>query len=155
MSKTQESKTMIVIYDKANTCSLPYIEGEGKTSGVRFYKFKPGNNNIEPKVWDAIKEEILKTGGEEKLEHYMRNIKLKAMEGTRRGGVTDLSTEEFLKVIENTMTVPELENYKELEKGKTKGNQNKEVLKAIDAQLKVVKKADKELEDAQEGNSGS
>ena len=124
---------IVVIYDKANRLTLPYKNPEGK-GGLTMCILNPGKNHVGVGVWKAIKE----MQGEENWAHLSRHFQIKEIEGSERGSVSDLETSAFLDIIENTFTLPELENYDILERNKKTGEVRKGILAAIKKQIKKV-----------------
>ena len=122
---------MIIIYDKANTLTLHYVNEDGK---VQKLKFVPGKNEIESKIWDAISEYNAKN-----MEHYERYLHPLNEEAAGDGDLDyhALNAREVNELIENTMEVSELEGFRASEKAREKG-QRASVLKSIDKQIRAI-----------------
>ena len=132
---------IIVIHKKANRLTLPYKDPKGK-GGMRMCILNPGKNLVGISVWKAVKE----MAGEEDWAHFSRHFNVKEVEGSERGDVSSLETSEFLDIIENTFSLPELENYLNLENNKPEGKPRKGILTAIKKQVKEVKETAADLE---------
>lgn len=130
---------MIIIYDKANTLSLPYVD---EAKAVKYVKFVPGKNEVEKKVWDAI----LEYNGS-RFDHYGRFLRPLNEEAAGDGEIdyTALSVKELAELIENTMDVDALIAIETAEKLRDKPR--KSVLKDIDKQVEAITKFEKSVED--------
>ena len=132
---------IIVIHEKANRLTLPYKDPNGK-GGMKMCILNPGKNHVGIKAWKAIEE----MQGEENWAHLSRHFQIKPIKGSERGDGSSLETSDFLDIIENTFTLPELENYLNLENNKPEGNPRKGILTAIKKQVKEVKETAEDLE---------
>lgn len=130
---------MIIIYDKANTLSLPYVD---EAKAVKYVKFVPGRNEVEKNVWGAI----LEYNGS-RFDHYGRFLKPLDEEAAGDGDIdyTALSVSKLSELIENTMDVDKLIAIETAEKLRDKPR--KSVLKDIDKQVEAITKFEKSVED--------
>ena len=130
---------MIIIYDKANTLNLPYVHESG---AVKYYKFVPGKNEVEKKVWDAIVEY-----NGTRFDHYGRFLRPLNEEAAGDGDIdyAALKPKELSELIENTFNIDELIIIETAEKGREKGGR-KSVLKEIDKQIEIISKEEAKLE---------
>jgi hypothetical protein len=130
---------MIIIYDKANTLSLPYVD---EADAVKYVKFVPGKNEVEKKVWDAI----LEYNGS-RFDHYGRFLRPLNEEAAGDGDIdyAALNVKELSDLIENTMDVDALIAIETAEKLRDKPR--KSVLKDIDKQVEAITKFEKSVED--------
>ena len=121
---------MIIIYDKANTLNLPYTD---ENKNVKYYKFVPGRNEVEQKIWDAIVKY-----NEVRFEHYGKFLHPLNEEAATDDGLDydALSAKEVSTLIENTMDISELASLEAAENGRDKPR--KSVLKDIDKQIKAI-----------------
>jgi hypothetical protein len=122
---------MIIIYDKANTLSLPYVD---EKKGVKYFKFVPGRNEVEKNVWDAI----LKYNGS-RFDHYGRFLRPLNEEAAGDGDINyaALNVKELSELIENTMDIDQLGAIEAAEKSREKG-ERKTVLKEIEKQIEAI-----------------
>lgn len=120
---------MIIIYDKANTLTLPY-DDNGR---VRYIKFVPGKNEVASEVWESVKEY-----NTVRMEHYARYLKPLNEQAAGDDGIKydELSAAEVQELIENTMEISELEEIRSNENKRDKPR--KSVLNAIDKQVKAI-----------------
>lgn len=130
-----------VIHEKANRLTLPYNDPKGK-GGLKMCILNPGKNLVGISVWNAVKN----MAGKEDWAHYSRHFQIKEVKGSERGDVSTLETSEFLDIIENTFSLPELENYTNLEKNKKSGEARKGILTAIKKQIKEVEATKADIE---------
>jgi hypothetical protein len=130
---------MIIIYDKANTLNLPYVDED---KGVKYFKFVPGSNEVDSKTWEAI----LEYNGS-RFDHYGRFLKPLDEEAAGDGDIdyTALSVSKLSELIENTMDVDKLIAIETAEKLRDKPR--KSVLKEIDKQVEAITKFEKSVED--------
>lgn len=129
---------MIIIYDKANTLTLHYVDENKK---VQKLKFVPGKQDVESKIWDAISEYNAKN-----MEHYERYLHPlnEAAAGDDGLDYDALNSREVGELVENTMVVAELEGFRVSEKAREKGPRAT-VIKAIDKQIKDLNAFDKKV----------
>ena len=129
---------MIIIYDKANTLTLHYVNKDKK---VQKLKFVPGKNEVESKIWDAISEYNSKN-----MEHYERYLHPLNEEAAGDGDLDyhALNSREVGELIENTMDVAELEGFRASENTREKGPRAT-VIKAIDKQIKALDAFDQKV----------
>ncbi|MCK5318358.1 MAG: hypothetical protein KAJ55_10600 [Anaerolineales bacterium] len=123
---------MVIIYDKANTLSLPYTDESG---AVKYVKFVPGKNEVAKEIWNAIVKY-----NETRMEHYCRFLRPLNEEAAGDGGIdyAKLSVKELSELIENTMDVGELGD---IEKAETQRDKpRKSILKEIDKQIEAISK---------------
>ncbi len=123
---------MIIIYDKANTLNLPYVD---EVKGVSYYKFVPGENDVEKVIWDAIKE-YNKT----RMEHYERFLLALDEKAAGDGGIdyAALSVKDLCELIENRMDIDKLAEIESAENKRDKPRQS--ILKAINKQIEAISK---------------
>ena len=138
------AENIVVIYDKANTLSLPYVTGEGKKRAVKYFKFVPGKNVVSKEVWDAINAEL----GEDRMANHSRYLKPSEVEVTEDGGI-DLDSvknaNDMCDLIENTMNLDELGKIEAYENNRDKPR--KSVLSAIEDQINEIEKFNKQVEE--------
>lgn len=131
----ERQETVIVINNKAGILSLPYsVKGR-----VRYQDFMPGKNEIAADVLEAVKEAV----GEAKWDHYSRHIKIQleiSEEGIELG---DLTVNDAKTIIENTMSIEELNSFLDSE---SEGKNRTGVKKAIEAQIEILEMKKKEEE---------
>jgi hypothetical protein len=132
---------MIIIYNKANTLSLPYVDEAG---AVKYVKFVPGEQEVEKKVWDAI----LEYNGS-RFDHYGRFLKPLDEKAAGDGEIdyAALSPSKLSELIENTYDVEKLIAIETAENGREKGGR-KSVLKQIDKQIELIGKEEAKLEES-------
>ena len=123
---------MIIIYDKANTLNLPYTAESG---AVKYYKFVPGENDVEKVIWDAIKEY-----NEKRMEHYERFLHALNEEAAGDGSIdyAALSVKDLCELIENRMDIDKLAEIEAAENKRDKPRQS--ILKAINKQIEAISK---------------
>ena len=142
----KSAETIVVIYDKANTLSLPYVTGEGKKRAVKYFKFVPGKNVVPSEVWDAINAEL----GEDRMANHARYLKPSEIEVKEDGGIDFDSIKnatEMCDLIENTMNLDELARIKVYEDNRDKPR--KSVLSAIEDQIGEIEKFNKAVKDGE------
>lgn len=131
---------MIVTYGKANTLTLSYVEGEGKTRAVKLFKFVPGENQIKTEVWEKIKETILsRPKGEAQLDHYLTHLNPLEEAGNAPDGSVDysaLNARDLAELIDNTMNLDRLSAIEDYENETDRPRST--VLKAIEKQRKAI-----------------
>ena len=128
---------MIVIYKKPTTISLPC----GKK---QFHKFMPGQNKIDPELWEAIQEEM----GEERFANYALDFKVLSEVKAESGKIIgkevktslDVNANEAIELVKAITTIEDLKAY-------TEGEHRVSVLKAIEAQKEIFVEHDKKDED--------
>ena len=130
---------MIIIYDKANTLNLPFVD---EVKGVKYFKFVPGRNEVDSKTWEAI----LKYNGA-RFDHYGRFLRPLNEEAAGDDGIdyAALNVKELSELIENTMDIGELGEIEAAEKSREKG-ERKSVLNAIEKQIEAITAFDKKIE---------
>ena len=131
---------MIIIYDKANTLNLPYSD---KNGAVKYKMFVPGRNEVDSKIWDAIKEY-----NEKRFDHYGRFLHALNEEAAGDDGIdyAALNVKDLSELIENTMDIDQLGEIEAAEKSREKG-ERKSVLKEIEKQIDKLSAFDKQIED--------
>ena len=133
---------MIVIYDKANTLTLPYID---EKKSVRYVKFVPGRNVIESAIWALVKE-----CNEARFEHYDKYLHALNEEaaGDEHIDYAALTVRELDELIDNTFEVGELGDIEAAEKGRDTPRTT--VLKAIDKQVEKISNTEARLAESRE-----
>lgn len=123
---------MIIIYDKANTLNLPYIDESG---AVKYFKFVPGENEVAKTIWDAIKEY-----NEVRMEHYERFLHALDEVAAGDGGIdyASLSVKDLCELIENRMDIDKLAEIEAAENKRDKPRNS--ILKAINKQIEAISK---------------
>lgn len=131
---------MIIIYDKANTLTLPYSNEKGN---VKYVKFVPGRNDVDSEIWNAI----LKCN-KKRFEHYGKFLRALDEEAAGDNGIdyAALSVKDLSELIENTYDINKLGDIEAAEKSREKG-ERKSVLKDIEKQLDALSAFDKKIED--------
>ena len=131
---------MIIIYDKANTLNLSYVNEEG---AVQFKMFVPGRNEVDSKIWEAIVETNKK-----RFDHYGRFLRPLNEEAAGDDVIdyADLNVKDLSELIENTMDIDQLGEIEAAEKSREKG-ERKSVLKEIEKQIDKLSAFDKQIED--------
>jgi hypothetical protein len=121
-----KGEQMIIIYDKANTLSLPYLDGKQ----IKYVKFVPGTNDVDSDVWENIKEY-----NETRFEYYDKFLHALNEEAAGDGELDyeALTAREVATLIVNEMDVANLEKLRELENERDKPRVS--VLKEIDKQI--------------------
>ena len=129
---------MIIIYDKANTLNLPYVD---EVKGVSYFKFVPGKNEVDSKTWEAI----LEYNGS-RFDHYGRFLRPLNEEAAGDNGIdyAALNVGETSELIENTMDVDSLIAIETAENQRDKPR--KSILKAIDKQVEAITNFEKKVE---------
>ena len=119
-------KKVIVINQKAGILSLPYfVSGKPK-----YQDFMPGKNEVDAEILEAVKE-----ANEESWDHYSRHLKEEVEVSGESFDVSLLTVNEAKTIIENTMSVSELEGFMEAESG---NKDRKGVKDAIEAQIEIL-----------------
>ena len=131
---------MIIIYDKANTLTLPYSTEKGN---VKYVKFVPGRNDVDSEIWNAILR-----CNEKRFEHYGKFLRALDEEAAGDNGIdyAALSTRDLSELIENTMDIDKLADIESAEKSREKG-ERKSVLKEIEKQINKLAAFDKKIAD--------
>ncbi len=134
---------MIIIYDKANTLTLPYTD---EKRNVRYLKFVPGRNEVESEIWKAIVEY-----NEKRFEYYERFLHALDEVAAGDGGIdyAGLSVKDLSKLIGNTMNLDQLGAVEAAENGREKGPRTS-VLKEIEKQIDKLSAFDKQIADEKE-----
>lgn len=156
---------MIVINVEAGIRSLPFKTGEyvdergKKRIRSETFDFLPGNNEIDPETWNAIREGMPDT----KKDHYDTILKV-VQPTTDENGFTIGPDENEIDILElnvndakdliagtaspdSSKDIATLEKYRKAEKGRKDIKPRKMVLKAIDEQIKEIQEHDKKRED--------
>jgi len=120
---------MIVIYDKANTLTLTYVEA----GGVKKFTFVPGTNEIPAETWEKLKAATK----EEHWDHYKRYLK-PVTETDEAPNLAKMDAKDLEELIENTMDLDALAEIESEEKRREKPR--KSVLSAIAKQAKEIQK---------------
>ena len=122
---------MIIIYDKANTLNLSYVNEEG---AVQFKMFVPGRNEVDSKIWEAIVETNKK-----RFDHYARFLHPLDEKAAGDDGIdyAALNVRDLSELIENTMDLDQLGEIEAAEKSREKG-ERKSVLKEIEKQIEAI-----------------
>ena len=140
-------KTIIVIYNKANTLNLPYSVGEGKKRSVKFLKLVPGKNTVKESVWKLVCAEA----GEERMANHSRYIKVPEVSIDEAGKLdfdSLINGAEMIEFVENIMSLDELKEAKDYEEGRS--SPRKTVLIAIEKQVKSIQSMINEIEKSKE-----
>jgi hypothetical protein len=125
---------MIVVNKKPNLTHLPYAVG--KRRGV--FSFKPGQNPIDPEIWQAVKE----TAGKKRMQvHYSHFLKPFGEENDAPVDPAALNAEDFIDLIGGAMELALLDRYAQVEKSR-KGGPRKSVMEAIDKQAAEIRAID-------------
>ena len=119
-------KKVIVINQKAGVLSLPYFEN----GRPKYQDFMPGKNEVDAEVLDAVKE-----ANEESWEHYSRHLKQEIDMPEEGIDVSVMTVNEAKTIIENTMSVGELNEFMEAEEA---NKSRKGVKDAIEAQIEIL-----------------
>ncbi|MEW5804285.1 MAG: hypothetical protein AB1847_19490 [bacterium] len=148
---------MIVFYDNPNILSLPYT-----LDGIqRYFDFVPGKNEIHPEVWKAIS-----ACNKERLDnHYSQFLRvfnpmlervppsaenelpLEIEVGKENFAFHDLTVQQALDLVQNTMAIDELHAYKDAENSQKRPR--KVVLNTIDSRIAEISELDKKIKEAQ------
>lgn len=148
------SESIIIVYTAANILSLPYKENKKNFH----FDFKPGNNKISSKVWDAVQ-----ASNKKNMSHYSKYLKVVKPEvpkETKPSGdntppedevinPSDYNADEAIELIEGCMELEELKEMRNLEES---GKDRTTVLAAIDKQVEEVEAFLKKIEDEKKGN---
>lgn len=125
---------MIVVNKKPNITHLPYQAGKRK--GI--FSFAPGQNEIDPAVWQAVKE----TAGKARMQgHYAKFLKPIGEENQAPVDPSTLNAEDFIDLISGAMDLALLDRYAQVEK-RRKGGPRKTVVEAIDRQIAEIRAID-------------
>lgn len=107
-----ESKIIVVRYNKANTLSLPYFDEDG---AIQYLKFKPGRNDVDEAIFNAVKEAVLEqVNGEDKWAYYEKHVKVEKEVVIEEDGTEDYSkmnAGDFITLIESTTDIETVEGY--------------------------------------------
>lgn len=127
-------KTVIIMNQKVGILSLPYPGGKGSN----YQDFLPGKNEIDAEIFDAVKK-----ANEKNWPHYKRHLKeLSEMTEDAESVIGDgidlsaLTVNDAKTVIENIMSIEELEEHRAVE---CDGKKRTGVKDAIDAQIALLK----------------
>jgi len=131
---------MVIIYDKANTLTLPYLEGET----TKYFKFVPGTNEVASETWAAIRDY---NGA--RFEHYDRFLHALDEEAAGDEGInySELTVRKLSELIENTMDVEKLVEIETAENGREKPRTS--VLKEIDKQIEKISNFEAKVEESE------
>ena len=131
---------MIVVNKKPNITHLPYTAGKRK----EIFSFAPGQNQIDPEIWQAVKE----TAGKARMQaHYAKFLKPIGEEIDAPVDPATLNAEDFIDLISGAMHLDLLEQYARAESSR-RGGPRKSVMEAIDKQAAEIRA----IEDAKRGN---
>ena len=119
-------KKIIVINQKAGILCLPYSE-KGR---MKYQDFMPGKNEVDAEVLEAVKE-----ANSESWEHYSRHLKEEVEVSGEVVDISVLTVNEAKTIVENTMSVSELEGFMASEGS---GKNRKGVKDAIEAQIEIL-----------------
>jgi hypothetical protein len=125
---------MIVVNKKPNITHLPYAAG--KRRGV--FSFAPGQNQIDPEIWQAVKE----TAGKKRMQaHYAKFLKPIGEETDAPVDPSTLNAEDFIDLIGGAMEPALLDRYAQVENGR-RGGPRKTVMEAIERQTAEIRAID-------------
>ena len=120
---------IIVVNDKPNITHMPYADGEQK--GV--FSFLPGQNRIDPKIWQAVKKDAGKS-----MDHYGTFLKPIGEDAPEEEiNIAKLSADDAVTLAGGAMNLALLEVYAADEK-KRKGGARKSVMEAIERQTAEI-----------------
>jgi hypothetical protein len=124
---------MIVVNKKPNITHMPHHLG--KQPGV--FSFIPGKNEIDPKIWAAVKKEA----GDERMDaHYNAFLRpIGEDESEQLDDPSKLNADDFIDLIKGTMSLDTLQDYAAAEDAR-KGSPRKTVIAAITEQAEEIKK---------------
>lgn len=126
---------MIVVNKNANITHLPYVH-EG-SRGI--YSFAPGQNQIDPEVWAAVK----KTAGKRMAAHYNAFLKpINESNPEDEIDLTSLNADDFIDLVQGAMQLDLLTQYAEAESAR-KGGPRKTVMEAIGRQAEEIQEIEK------------
>lgn len=133
-----------IVYDKPNIYSLPYnVKGS-----VHFFDFKPGINEIGKETWDLIRKEneprldyvdsVLKTFDPKPSKTLDTKAKTDAAARLKKGdyNVSEMDFEDIKVLADNTFEASLLKKY--IGQEKTRTSPRKNIIKALDDQLKII-----------------
>ncbi len=121
---------IIVISDKPNITHLPYKTK--KRQGV--YPFVPGRNEIDAEIFASVKA---LAGTDDWDGHYGTFLRPVGGDEAELVEIKDLNAHDFIDLIQATMEVETLNEYRQFESG---GAQRKTVVAAIDGQIEAIMK---------------
>jgi len=150
---------MIVINKMAGIKNLTYKTGEykdergNKRIKSESFAFLPGNNEIDPEIWQKIRK-----GLTEAQKDYYDTILKVVQPTTDENGYTigpdegeidilELNVVEATDLIAGTMELDPLEKYRNIEKGRKDIKPRKMVLNKIKEQIAEIKDFDKKREE--------
>lgn len=133
---------MIIIYDKANTLTLPYANDKGK---IEYQRFVPGKNEVSSEVWEAINN-----SNASRMEHYCRYLKPLNEQAAGDDGIkyNELSVAKIQELIENTMDIPDLEEI--IDKENHRDKPRKSVIKSVNERIEYISKIEAKLEESRQ-----
>lgn len=126
---------MIIEYTRPKSHSIHFVIGKNEKgdSVCREQVFSPGNNEVSKDNWDKIKIHPL-------IRPLIKSGVFKVVLGGDNKSLAELDIDEAANIIKSTYAVPLLESFKVAEK-------RKEVLKAVDEQIKSLEVKDEESEE--------
>lgn len=142
---------MIVFYSEPRLAYFPYKNVDGQ---IRELTFIPGKNTIAQEDWKCFVEQY-KTDFENYYNKLFKVLKpiqqIKNTEmfiGEDKIDIYKLTVAEIYDLVENTMDINELKNYRDKEK---KEKKRKSVYKAIDKQIKKIARFEHKIQSESKG----